>query len=344
MIKIPCFSFKRSIFAVGLLFFYAISLLGQTTKRQSIYDYLTAEEGVKLTIETDFTSLIANRKTTDYQAAMITTDDGKAFEAQVKPRGKYRRKICEVPPIKIKFSKKMLLAAGFDTLNEIKLVVPCFDDVRGEKLIVKEYIAYRMFERLTAASVRARIIKVTLKDNHVEATKRQMLCLLVEDEEETCARLRGNELEVYGIEPDSLLMNQAALVAVFQYMIGNTDWDISMMRNIRLIQSRETGKVLLLPYDFDFSGFVSAPYASPSSDSGLLTVRDRFLMADGIDEESLKRAVQIIRSAKKDLLDLCKNKYISKESSNEMIFFLESYYQRIGEGDTVPGTMQYPTD
>ena len=52
--------------------------------------------------------------------------------------------------------------------------------------------------------------------------------------------------------PDSMLMDQAGLVAMFEYMIGNTDWDISMMRNVRLIQAAESGKVCVVPYDFRF--------------------------------------------------------------------------------------------
>ncbi|HNL38808.1 MAG TPA: hypothetical protein PKH43_06735, partial [Saprospiraceae bacterium] len=214
----------------------AFLLIGQLAFAQpnglrvpSVFDRLTQEEGAKLTLEMDYTTLLENRKSNQYFPATLTDANGKTYQVEIKPRGKYRRKVCEEPPLKVKFSKKALRADGLDTLNEVKIVMPCFDNPEGDELIVKEYVAYRMFEHITAASVRARLIRLTLKDTHVES-KRTMFCLLVEDEEETVARIGGTLVEEYGISPDSLITNQAALVSMFQYMIGNTDWDIAMNR------------------------------------------------------------------------------------------------------------------
>lgn len=338
----------RKSFTLHTCFAFAVSLFVQFASAQdapdpkSVFEYLTEKEGAKLTLEMDFTTLLENRKTSTYYPAMLTDENGKSFKVEVKPRGKYRRKKCEMPPIKIKFSKKNLRAESLDTLNEIKISLSCFDDAQSDELVVKEYIAYRMFEHLTQASVRARLIRLTIKDTHVEKSKRSMLCLMVEDEEETVARMKGKVVEQYGISPDSLIMNQAALVSMYEYMIGNTDWEIGMMRNVRLIRSEESAKVLVIPYDFDFSGFVSAPYASPSSESGLKTVRDRFLMANGIKPEALKRATQALRNAKKDLLAMCRSKHLSKDTSTEVMAYLETFFQMIEEKDEVPSTMKVP--
>lgn len=323
--------------------FILISTLAQGQPKglrlPTVFDRLTREEGAKLTLEMDYTILLENRKTNEYFPAMLTDSEGKSYKVEVKPRGKYRRKVCEDPPLKVKFSKKFLLAEGLDTLNEVKIVMPCYDNPQGDELIVREYLAYRMFEHLTAASVRARLVRITLRDTHVES-KRAMYCLLVEDEEETVARLNGVLVEQYGLSPDSLIMNHAALVAMFQYMIGNTDWDISMMRNVRLVRSMETGKVLVVPYDFDFSGLVSAPYASPSADTGLRTVRDRFLMSNGLSPESLKRATQMLRSARKEFIGICRNKYLSRDAAEEMIAYLETFFVQIEAKDSVPAVLR----
>lgn len=309
----------------------------------TVFDRLTEEEGARLTLEMDYTTLLENRKTNEYFPAMLTDAAGKTYKIEIKPRGKYRRKVCEMPPLKMKFSKKILLAEGLDTLNEVKIVMPCFDTPEGDELIVREYLAYRMFEHLTSASVRARLVRITLRDTHVES-KRTMYCMLVEDEEETVARMKGTLIDQYGISPDSLVMNQAALVAMFQYMIGNTDWDISMMRNVRLVRTYETGKVLVVPYDFDFSGLVSAPYSSPSAETGLRTVRDRFLMANGLAPESLKRATQMLRGARKEFAGICRNKYLSRDASDEIIDYLETFFRQIEAKDNVPAVMRMPID
>lgn len=334
--------FSIHIVALLLLFVFPQQGTSQTKPRpKTFFEHLTQVDAAKITLETDLTTLLENRKSDQYYPATLTTDDGKMYKVELKARGKYRRKISEIPPLKIKVKKKQLKDAGLDTLNEIKLVLPTYDNALGDELIVKEYIAYRIFEHLTSASVRARLIRLTIRDTHVEKT-RKMYAILLEDEEETVARMNGVLIEQYGTAPDSLIMNQAALVSVFQYMIGNTDWETSMLRNVRLIKSPASGKILVIPYDFDFSGLVSAPYSSPSSESGLKTVRDRFMMANGIPTEHLKRAVRGIKDKKKDILNICRSKYLPNEASDQIIAYLETFFQQIEETEEVPTLFRMP--
>lgn len=317
--------------------------ISQATDRPgTIFEYLTREEGYKMTLEADMTTLLASRQIDEYYPALLTLADGKSFQVKIKPKGKYRRKVAEIPPLKIKFTKKSLLSEGLDTLNEVRLVLPCYDNLLGDELIIREYLAYRMFEKLTGASVRARLVRLTLRDTHVEKSRKVMYAIVLEDKEETAARLNGRQVEQYGMPMDSMILNQTALVAMFEYMIGNTDWDIAMLRNVRLIRSAETGKVLVLPYDFDFSGFVSAPYSSPSSESGLITVRDRFLMSNGIHRDALRRATQILKSAKPDLYAICRSRLISRESAAELTGYLDTFFEQISETDEVPVRMRVP--
>jgi hypothetical protein len=328
-------------FLVGSFFLTAAARQGDPSPgRKSVFEHLTAVDGARLTLELDLTTIIEQKKTNNYFPAQLTTESGEVFRLEVKPRGKFRRKKADLPPLKLKFPKKALVAAGFDTLNEIKLVLPWSDKSESDELIIREYLVYRMFEHLTQASVKARLVRLNLMDTHVEKSKMSVYAMLVEDDEITTARLNGRQVERYGLPADSLIMNQAALVAVFEYMIGNTDWDISMMRNVRLIQSTESEKILVVPYDFDFSGLVNAPYASPSSESGLRMVRERFLMANGITPEALKKATQVIKSAKDDLYAICRSKHLSRQATTDMINYLETFFMSIEENDEFPAVQK----
>lgn len=311
---------------------------------KSIFEVLTQKEAVKMTLETDLTTIIEQKKTNQYFPATLRTEDGKSYRVEVKPRGKFRRKVSAFPPLKIKFKKKELVAEGLDTLNEIKLVLPCYESEKGDELIVREYLAYRMFEHLTDASMHARLIRLTIRDTHVEKSKRPMYAILLEDEEELVARLHGVLNEEYGTQTDSLHTYQAALTVMFQYMIGNTDWDVSMLRNVRLVRAKESGKTLLVPYDFDFSGLVSAPYSSPSSETGLKTVRDRFLMNNGLKPEALKRALNTLKLAQNTFYTLCKSKYISTEATNDMLSFLREFFERVDGKNEIPQMLKMDTD
>jgi len=324
-----------SILTIIAFLFTLTSAIAQR-KMTTIMEAIGQNEGERVTIEMDLTTIMAQRNNDSYFPAAVMTDNGLTFKAEVRPRGKYRRKNAVYPPLKLKFKKKELIAAGMDTLNEIKLVLPAFDNSMGDELVIREYLAYKMFEKLSPVHVKARLIRLTIKDTHVEKSKKNMFAILVEDAEETAARYNGVEVEEYGISPDSLATNQAALMVMFEYMIGNTDWDISMMRNVRLLRTQAGGKILSLPYDFDFSGLVSAPYASPSSDTGLKTVRDRFLMANDIKPDALKRAVMNIRKNRQALYDICRNRFVSRETSDDMMLFLDTFFNQIGENDEVP--------
>lgn len=311
---------------------------------RSIFQVLTEKEAVNMTLECDLTTIIEQKKTNQYFPATLRTADGKTYKAEVKPRGKFRRKISAFPPLKLKFKKKELIAEGLDTLNEIKLVLPCFESERGNELIIKEYLAYRMFETLTDASIRARLIRLTIRDTHVEKSKPAMYAILLEDEEELVSRLNGEINEEYGIPADSLNLNQASLAVMFEYMIGNTDWDISMQRNVRLVKAPLTGKSLVIPYDFDFSGLVGAPYATPSSESGLKSVKDRFLMSYGIKTEHLRRALNTIQANRSALLGICKSKHLSFEASEEMSSYLRRFFDKMESKGELPTLIKMDTD
>ncbi|MBL7776108.1 MAG: hypothetical protein JNK89_08910 [Saprospiraceae bacterium] len=323
-----------------------ISKLGQSqtgAAPQTFFEYLTAKEAAEITLEADLTTLLADRRSTEYEPGILTLANGKSYTVKLMPKGKFRRKIAEVPPLKIKLPKKTLQEQGLvDSLNELKLVLPCFNTRQGDALMVKEYLIYQMFERLTHVCVRARLVRVTLRDNHAGNEAKIMYGLLVEDNEETAARLQGVELDQYGLPADSLVAQQAALVTMFEYMIGNTDWDIPMQRNVRLIRSKAFSKILVAPYDFDFSGLVAAPYASPSSDAGLESVMDRYLMSNGITKEALRQATQVLKSAQKDFYDLCYSKHLPREETRMMHRYLDTFFNNIDKNYDVPVKMSVP--
>jgi hypothetical protein len=322
-----------------------IATAQESTRRSTIFDRLTQEEVGKMTLEADFTTLIINKRTDNYYPGTLITETGKTYKVEIKSRGKFRRRIAEIPPLKVKFKKKALVAEGLDTLNEIKLVMPCYDNELGDELIVREYIAYRMFEKLSNVSLRARLVRLSLRDTHVETgSKRHMMAIVLEDEEELAARLNGEMTEEFGLSLDSMMSHQAGLMVMFQYMIGNTDWELATHRNVRLLKSAKTGRILPVPYDFDFSGLVSAPYATPSSGTGLRTVQDRFLMSSGLKPEMLKRAAHQIRLAKKDIYACCTSRYLSRDTEAAMVHYLDTFFEQLEQSEHIPTTIRMMTE
>lgn len=293
----------------------------------SLFERLTAGNDVRLTISTDVSALIANKNSDEYQSALLLASDGKKYEAGVKPRGKFRRRISEIPPLKIKIKKKLLLAEGLDTLNELKLVLPTSLDEAGDERVIREYFAYKMYEKVSLYHVRAQLITLTLQNTGFQGEPQYTVkAILLEDEEETAARLGGTIIERYGMTMSDFETDQAALMAVFQYMIGNTDWSLAEFRNVRLLQTA-AGAIIPVPFDFDFCGFVDAPYATPMSESGLRNVRDRFLMADGLADEAIKKAAKTLQEHRASFVELLRAGHVSEKIADKCVKYLDSFFK-----------------
>ncbi len=331
-----------------LCFFSGFCLLAQAPQGVStIFEKLTATEGADLTLEADLTTFVGQKRTNNYLPGTLRTKDGKTYQVELRPRGRYRRKVSAIPPMKLRFSERELQSEGLDTLNEIKIALPSVHNDLGNELIIKEYIAYRLFEHLCDKHFRARLVRLTLIDTNEKSAspgKKKLYAILIEDEEDVAQRLQGEPEDEFGVKTERMDPEQAALVVMFQYMIGNTDWDMPMHRNVELIRRKNGEKMLVLPYDFDFSGLVSAPYASPSSDSGVKTVRDRFLMPFGLDQEALKAATQKLKANEKEFYKICRSKFLNNDSSYNMVKFLESFFKNMESADMPPPVMAEKKD
>ncbi|MEQ1744519.1 MAG: hypothetical protein ABMA02_03770 [Saprospiraceae bacterium] len=323
----------------------SVSMFGQVvlTKQLTVFEHLTKEEGAKIQLNLDMAALLQNRKKAEYLSATLTDESGHTFELEVRTRGKFRRRRCEIPPIKLKFVKTGLEQAQMDTMNEAKLVLPCASKEADETLIVREYLAYRMFEKLSPGyCVRARLVRIQLKD---KAKKRpqKMLAMLVEHEEEVSGRLSGTVLQEWGIKLDRMHADQVALMILFQYLVGNTDWDLNSCRNVMLIQPPSGDGLRAIPYDFDFSGLVAAPYSSPNSECKIRSVLDRCLMDYGIASEALQRAKQKIFEAKTALYEECKNQFLPTRAAEEMTRYLDIFFEALSADSTeIPSRLEFP--
>jgi hypothetical protein len=282
-----------------------------------------------LNLSLDVTELIHQKRTERYFPAELTSADGKVWQTEVRSRGKFRRIISEVPPMKLKFSKKKLVQVGLDTLNEVRIVLPTKFDEASQTQLLREYLAYQIYARLSDYHIKAHLIKLQLHDTHIDQFYPSVWAMLLEHEEELGTRLGGTADQVFNMVPDSLQMPYAAMNAVFQCMIGNTDWSNLDARNMYHLKLKEGVKYIPIPYDFDFSGLVNAPYATPASHTGLKNVRERILLTDGISDSYVSLAMQKVLNVESDLLALCKQVNLSEQQATESQTYLLGFFDAI---------------
>jgi hypothetical protein len=82
---------------------------------------------------------------------------------------------------------------------------------------------------------------------------------LIEDDDKTAKRFDAKISDSKLVRPNLVNDTVALKQDFFSFMIGNTDWSNTVQHTIKVIE-RKDSKVIPLPYDFDMSGFVSAPY------------------------------------------------------------------------------------
>ena len=212
---------------------------------------------------------------TTHTATLTYTDERQkpvSLPLTLKVRGNFRRSRtnCSFPPLLIDLPKKKTGNTLFAHQNKLKLVTHC----QVDEWVVREYLVYKLYNLLADLSFRARLAQVTYADSAGKRAPETHWAFLLEDDDAVAKRNGANVSKMKQISmsyTDSLRM---ATVGVFEYMIGNTDWSVPYLHNIRLIDTGGRGLVPV-PYDFDHAGIVEAAYALPAEQLAIQSVRQR---------------------------------------------------------------------
>ncbi len=301
----------------------------------TIFDKISHQEMVKVTLKGNLDSMINIRNTNHYSAAEFTYEDANGidqnYNIKVKPRGKFRRRVCDMPPLKIKFSKDQLEAAGLSKHNDIKLVTHCLDDPNyNEKLVLKEYLTYKLYNQLNPYSFRVQLIKVTYQDKHDKKYKRTQLGFLIEDVDELADRMRGKECDdCMGLSAAHLNTSQEKIASLFQFMVGNTDWSLQMSRNVKFIKMHNDLHTPI-PYDFDFSVLVNAPYLRPNSDIKQSKNMERIYMGLDTDIEKVYGTISYFKTKRDELIDTIRDfHYLDKDERFAIELYIETFFDNV---------------
>lgn len=330
-----------SFFALILAFSPLAAVRAQTEppEAESLFDYLNSHGPlIEMVLQTDMEELINNRRRVEYQPATLAFTDKSGQEIQWEigavPRGNYRRHICGFPPIRLNFTKGQLLERGLNAdYDKLKLVAHCMEEQEGEDIVLKEYLAYKIYNQLTSNSFRVQLVKITYQDIQGRRKEAEHFGILIEETDELARRLGGVESEIMNQPPEAYAVREENLMSVFQYMIGNGDWDVVMLRNVKLIQGHESGLLIPVPYDFDFSGFVDASYAVPNSQLGLANVRQRSFQGHPVEKEVLQETLKHFKAHRSQIKAIIKNfEWLNATARRGAIEYIDSFY---GMGGTL---------
>ncbi len=307
--------------------------------KPDIFDLLEGKNYVSVTISLNLDSLINNRYNEDKIGGtfVFKSAAGKnlSFSVNINLRGKYRRRMCGFPPLKLNFNKSELSDNGLSKADEYKLVTHCLEGVEGDVNMVKEFLAYQLYQQVSPLSYRSKLLKITYQDTKSD-NKIVGMAILLEDKSSFEKRHDLSEMkDSFNLPRSNFDDSNFRTHGLFQYLIGNVDWSTAISKNMDIYKSKENGKMFIVPYDFDFSGFVNVSYAVPNKDYNQKKVRDRLLLEADESDTLYQREIQKFIALKPSFIDLIKKqKGLEMEVKIDLENYINSFYDNIGLGLT----------
>lgn len=293
-----------------------------------------SDEILDIRLEADFKTVFRFKDDSTYFPAVISFADNfgvkNNLNIKIRTRGKTRRErdVCKFTPLRLKFSKKKVNNTVFAEQKAIKLVTHCNPQDFSEQNTIIEYLIYKSFNILTDSSLRVRpaMINYVFTDRKKDST--QKFAFFLEHDKHLAKRLGGIEIEGERTHPNRFHSFHICLMDMFQYMIGNTDYSAYELHNIKLIRD-ETRRLppLAIPYDFDWSGLVSASYAVPNPQLNTAKVSDRVYRGFKKRPEIVYHSIEIFKNKKQEIYQLFNEfELLSKKERKHAIKYLDGFY------------------
>jgi hypothetical protein len=255
----------------------------------------------------------------------------------VERRGKKRQEACRFPPIRLRFDKEAVKGSAFRGQKSLKMVTHCASSDRYDQFYVLEMLIYRMYNRLTEYSFRVRPLQVEYVDSDDGDVVDERFAFLIEDDGDVAKRNGLKRIDIGKVSIGQLELQAGALMALFQYMIGNADWAAlsgpdprECCHNIKLLgpEPLQPGDLAVpVPYDFDSAGLVDADYAYPNPVLGIKSVTQRLYRGYCAHNGALAAARQALFDHEAAFVALIENEQrLSSRSKKKAIRYLGKYF------------------
>ncbi|MBN1250598.1 MAG: hypothetical protein JXR51_02210 [Bacteroidales bacterium] len=280
--------YKSILFVLLIISLKSIAYSQEENKNKKSFDYskstlFNKENELKFDIIVNRKELLKdigqNRK---YHKALLIykneNGDSIRISAKLRTRGNFRRnrENCSFPPLTVNFPKKISKNDEiFKGQNKLKLVVPCKNFDKFQEYVIIEYLIYKLYNIITEKSFKVRLAEINLIDSLENKKDYKFKGFFVEENNQMADRNKGKIKNVETFNQEQTIREEMTMFVCFQYLIGNTDWSFYKLHNVKLLYINDNNKPFPVPFDFDWSGLINAPYAVPAPLLGTQTVKER---------------------------------------------------------------------
>jgi hypothetical protein len=165
------------------------------------------------------------------------------------------------------------------------------------------------------------------------------LSFFVEDIGAAAARAGMEWLDIESQPPEDLDRSQLALFSLFQFMVGNTDWSVvaasegeRCCHNVAVLGAAGKDIKTLLPFDFDHSGLVNAPYASPQIHLPIRRVTQRLYRGFCWCSDFLPAAIAVFNEKRPEIERLFSDERLPDPKARKRAWkYINEFYETIND-------------
>jgi hypothetical protein len=316
---------------------------GQVTEARALSALFADDEPLTLRLEAPIATLKRSAADPQYSPGRLSYGgaDGAAVavDLRVRVRGKSRLAACSFPPLRLDFRTRELEGTLLEGQNRLKLVTHCEPRATNAQWVYLEYLAYRVLNIVTDASLRARPVEVTYFDTERGREVAVGPGILLEDEERFAERKNWQPIKEPTLKRARYDQSALALVAAFQYFIGNTDWSALAASNGEsecchnvVPLARDDGMLVPIVYDFDSAGIVDTSYALPDERLGINSVRQRLYRGTCLDPAALQASLEPFVAHRQEIRALYESyPKLTKRSRDNALAYIDQFYEVLAD-------------
>jgi hypothetical protein len=294
-----------------------------------------------LALRFDIRTYTSKKPKDEYLPAVLTyfinEKDSINKNIKLKSRGIMRNDICDFPPLMLNLKNSGFRANDMKKIEKIKVVTHC--DYGNENYLFMEYLVYKLYNVLTDNSFKVRLSRIDYINTIKKTKPISTYCFLIEPLNVLADRIGCVPVESANLTQKHIIPSSMDRMAIFMYMIGNTDWSVPNQHNCKVLSGGDfkyPGLGIIVPYDFDYAGIINADYAVPFEGLGLKSVLERRYLGICRTKEEYTEALKVFKEKKTELYAVINDfKLLNERVKKEMTRYLDGFYYEIEKGNQI---------
>jgi len=323
------------ISAMVSLILWILSLQTLSAQQGDKHDFslFDSEEMLHISLKFDITKFMKDKSLEEYLDAelvyYINESDSLVNKIRLRARGNSRIKFCNFPPVRLNFKNCDNPPIDLEGISNLKLISHCATTNMYKEYLQKEYLAYKLYNVVSEQSFRVRLLRINYIDTGKKGYNKQLYGALIEPLDLLSKRLKAVEKEDIVVRSAFIEPGSLDILCLFQYLIGNEDWFLANLHNLKLIDLLADDSDLLyaIPYDFDCSGLVNAVYAVPNERVGLESIMDRIYSGPCRSDEEFRKATELFLSKKDEFYTVINScEQLSEKTRKKLSKYLDTFF------------------